>query len=35
VSSSCIGGLQGAVDPFRESASRQISRNMLGHSTRQ
>jgi 3-hydroxy-9,10-secoandrosta-1,3,5(10)-triene-9,17-dione monooxygenase len=30
VSSACIGGLQGAVNTFRESASRQVSRNMLG-----
>jgi len=30
VSSACIGGLQGAVNAFRESASRQVSRNMLG-----
>lgn len=30
VSSSCIGGLQGAISLFRETAARQISRNFLG-----
>lgn len=30
VSSACIGGLQGAIDTFRKTASIQVSRNMLG-----
>lgn len=30
VSSACIGGLQGAIDCFRKTASAQVSRNMLG-----
>ncbi len=30
VSSACIGGLQGAVSLFRESAAKQVSRNFLG-----
>jgi len=30
VSTSCLGGLQGALNAFRASASRQVSRNFLG-----
>lgn len=30
VSSSCVGGLQGALNVFRASASKQVSRNFLG-----
>jgi 3-hydroxy-9,10-secoandrosta-1,3,5(10)-triene-9,17-dione monooxygenase len=30
VSSSCIGGLQGAINIFRETAAKQVSRNFLG-----
>ncbi|HWI10637.1 MAG TPA: acyl-CoA dehydrogenase family protein [Burkholderiaceae bacterium] len=30
VSSSCLGGLQGAINIFRDTAAKQISRNFLG-----
>ena len=30
VSSSCVGGLQGAIKLFRETAAKQVSRNFLG-----
>lgn len=30
VSTACIGGLQGAINAFRDIASQQVSRNMLG-----
>lgn len=34
VSTSCLGGLQGALDLFRESAAKQVSRNFLGATAR-